>query len=64
MLPKGLQNVPKSDIVLLFRKRTLKCEHVFGLRRRERIEVQAILKTAKKRPKHDMQTNAHTHLRF
>ena len=34
---------------------------MFGLHRRERIEVQAILKTAKKQPQHDMQTNAHTH---
>ena len=34
-----------------------------GLHRHERIEVQAILNTPKKQPQHDMQTNAHTHLR-
>ena len=37
---------------------------MFGQHRCGRIEVQAILKTAKKQPQHDMQTNAHTHLRF
>ena len=45
-------------------KRHLKWKNTFGLHRRERIEVWAILKTVKKRPKHDMQTNTHTHTRL
>ena len=55
---------PKGNFVIVFLTRILKHENVFGLHRRERIEVQAILKTAKKRQKNDMQTNAYTHLRF
>ena len=50
MLPKGLKNVPPKGVLsLFFLTRILKRENVFGLRRRERIEVQAILKTSKKR---------------
>ena len=44
-----------------FLTRILKCENVFGLHRRERIEAQAILKTAKKRQKTTCeQTPTHT----
>ena len=54
----------KCHFFMVLLTRILKCENVFGLHRRERIEVQAILKTAKKWQKNDMQTNAYTHLRF
>ena len=50
--------LPKILLCHYFLTRILKWENVFGLHRRERIEVQAILKTAKKRQKNDMQTNA------
>ena len=61
---KSQKGSQKSNLFIVLLTRILKCENVFGLHRRERIEVQAILKTAKQQPQHDMQTNAHTHLRF
>ena len=44
-----VMQVPFYGPPFLFRTRFLEYENVFGLRRRERIEVQAILKTSKKR---------------
>ena len=61
MSPKWVQ---KCYFFMVSWRRSLKWKHTFGLRRRERIEVQATLETSKKQPTHDMQTNAHTHLRF
>jgi hypothetical protein len=55
---------PKCHFFMVCWRPSLKRKHTFGLRRRELIEVQAILKTVKRRPQHDMQTDAHFHLRF